>query len=156
VANPTREAVFAALWTRVSNASNFTTKGRTVRHWSQLTPEAFNAIFMGKAAESIERMRGLPPKVTLNAMLYVYVRSNIASDDLAVSPSEVLDPILDAIDAALKPDATDPVKGNVCTLGGIVSHAWIEGEVLTSEGTLGDIEVALVPVAVLVPALVNH
>jgi len=154
--NPSRETVMAALWARVSSAANFNTKSRILRHWSDLAPEDYNAIFMAKAAERIERRRGVPPKTTLGATLYVYVRTNTENDDGAQSPSEILDPILDAIDLALKPDATDPVKGNVCTLGGIVSHAWISGEIITSEGTLGNIEVAIVPVEVLVPVLVNQ
>ena len=154
--NPTREQIFAALWTRVSNAANFTTKSRTLRHWSDIEPEQFNAIYMAKGAERVARVRGVPPKTTLNAMLYIYVRTELLDSDGGASPAEILNPILDAIDLALKPDATDPVKGNVCTLGGIVSHAWIAGEVITSEGTLGNIEVALVPVEVLVPALVNQ
>jgi len=155
---PTREQVFAALWARVSAATiggnpAFVTKDRTVLPWDAVPSELYPCLFMAKGSEQIARVRGLPPKITMNALLYIYAITNAQSDDSAASPSEILNPLLDAIDAALAPDSNET---NTCTLGGIVSHAWISGEIMTTEGALGNIEAALVPIEVLVPTLVNQ
>ena len=76
----------------------------------------------------------------LAVRLYVYVATKGAA-----SPGEVLNPILDYIEAAL----ADPFPGQAQTLGGLVEYARIEGLIETSEGTLGDDEVCIIPVMVL-------
>ncbi len=78
----------------------------------------------------------------LQVDLYIYC-SNGGNDNL--SPGEVLNPLLDAIEVALAPDNIVTRK---CTLGGLVQHCWIEGTVETFEGTLGDREVAIVPIII--------
>ena len=63
-----------------------------------------------------------------------------------MSPSSVMNPLLDAVTAALAPD--NPIN-TAQTLGGTVAHCWIEGAIETDEGTLGDQAVAIVPVRIL-------
>lgn len=156
-----RETIFAALYARGSGArwtppvaemaATFQTKGRKLMDWNQVPAEGMPALFQTQTSQMVTQRRGLPPLVTLHAEWYVYVRTN-AQMDSSVTPSQLLNPVLDALDAALAPDATDPTVGNVCTLGGLVSHAWIAGDIATSEGLFGDIEVAIVPIEILVPS----
>ena len=73
---------------------------------------------------------------------YVYGQ---APDELT-APATVLNPLLDAIEAALAP----PASSNVQTLGGLVCHAWIAGKIETDEGALGGQAVAIVPIEILV------
>jgi hypothetical protein len=61
----------------------------------------------------------------------------------------VLNPLLDAIAAALAPTGADLVAG-AQTLGGLVKHCWISGAIETDEGALGGQAVAIVPVEILV------
>lgn len=93
--------------------------------------------------ESVRRDPGLPPRWTLTADLFVYVQ---APDD-ATAPATVINPLLDAIEAALAPDPVD----NLQTLGGLVAHCWIAGKIETDEGVLGGQAVAIVPIEILVP-----
>jgi len=56
--------------------------------------------------------------------------------------------LMDAIEAAL---VIDDRSNDACTLGGIVSHCFIDGAVEIFEGNLGDQLVAIVPITVVVP-----
>jgi hypothetical protein len=150
-----RETLYAAIFAKFAgitfSSGGKTTFGYTSRrlyHWDDLELADFPAMMQVQTREAVKQTRGLPPKWTLEMDLYIYVRTEAQSDD-SVIPSQLLNPILDAIDAALKPD---DLKSGVCTLGGLVSHAWIEGSVETSEGNLGDLEVAVVPLSILVPS----
>ncbi len=105
------------------------------------------ALFQAQKHESAHRARGQPPKWTLALEIYVYAQ---APDDVP-SPSTVLNPLLDALEAALAPSGQD-VATNVQTLGGLVSHCWISGTVVTDEGVLGGQAVAIIPIEIVVPS----
>ena len=145
--NTARETIYAALFTQVSTAAGFTTKSRRLRHWDDVRAEEMPALFQTQITENAEQRRGVPGKWSLHAQLWVYV-STAAQQDPTVVPSQLLNPLLDAIEYALRPD---DVANSVCTLGGLVSHCWISGQIETSEGLLGDIEVAVIPIEILVP-----
>jgi hypothetical protein len=97
---------------------------------------------MTQKSENAEERQPLPVKWRASVDLYLYAQ---APDELT-SPATVLNPLLDAVEAALAPD---PV-GHVQTLGGLVSHCWIAGRIQTDEGVLGGQAVAIVPVEILV------
>lgn len=97
------------------------------------------ALFQAQGPQVPQTQTGQPSKWHLTAKLWIYVSTQGAS-----SPGEVLNPIVDAIDAAL---ANFPI---VQKLGGLVQWARIEGDLETSEGTLGDIEVITIPIRMLV------
>jgi len=59
----------------------------------------------------------------------------------------VLNPLLDAVEAALAPSATTGLQD--LGLPAMVQHAYISGKVETDEGVLGDQAVAIVPVEIL-------
>ena len=80
----------------------------------------------------------------LSVELFVYIST---AADPTVAPSQVMNPLIDAIEAALAPDPTSLVQ----SLGGLVDHAWIAGKIESDEGLLGDQAVAIVPIDILIP-----
>lgn len=114
---------------------------RKLRHWNDVTPTEMPALFMAGGRQVVVRTaaNGLPTHWHIERQLYVYVRT-----EGALSPQTVLNPILDLLDQKLGPNGI----GAPQTLGGLVQYARIEGVVETSEGTLGDLEVAIVPILI--------
>lgn len=153
--NQTRESLYQAIFAKFAGLSftsgtktAFGLTSRRLQHWEDLEIENFPALMQVQTKESVKQTRGIPTAWTLEMLLYIYVRTE-AQQDATVIPSQLLNPIMDAIDAALRPD---DLKAGTCTLGGLVSHAWISGPIETSEGNLGDLEVAVVPLEIVVPS----
>ena len=136
----TREPVYAALFALLSGAASFATASRRLRHWSDVGPAEQPALFVVQKSETAERKASLPAKWRASVDVYMYAH---APDD-ETAPATVLNPLLDAIEAALAP------VGAVQTLGGLAAHAWIAGKIETDEGVLGGQAVAIVPVEILV------
>ena len=149
---PTREEVFQALAALVQDVPGINYVSRRM---------AMPAAFLGTPGnvssqlpalliwEQNEATRheglGIPPTRTWSAWLVVYFQN----PDATVAGATIINPILDGIEAALAPNI---VTGKQ-TLGGLVSHAWIEGP---STVALGDIDTqgfggAVVEVHILVP-----
>lgn len=139
----TREAVYAAVFARAAAIPGLVTASRKARHWADVAPAEQPALFQIQRQESFEAMTGLPPKRRFGVDLYLYAHSR----DPAVAPSSLLNPLLDAVEAAFAPE---PVSG-VQTLGGLVEHTVIGARIETDEGVLGDQAVMIVPVEILVP-----
>lgn len=137
-----REAIYSALFALMATVPGLTTASRKLKHWSDVPPARRPALFQTQGRETVmaTAANGLPARWLLEATLYLYV-----SGTGMTSPGEVLNPILDAIAARLEPDPA----GGPQTLGGLVHYARIEGAIETAEGTLGDDEVALIPVRIL-------
>ncbi len=138
-----RETVYEALFAKVSGAAQFVTTSRRLKHWDDVSPAEQPALFQIQKSELQQPRKGLPAKVTLHAEFYVY--ANSGNDPNAV-PSKLLNSLMDAIEAALAPAVVDGFQ----TLGGTVSHCWIEGEIVTDEGVLGAQAVAIIPISILV------
>jgi hypothetical protein len=144
-----REAIYSALFAKAAAASGFTTISRKLKHWKDVLPEEMPYMAqIQKSEENLNNQRGLDKKWQLRGAFYIYVHTN-ALQQPDIVPSQVLNPILDDMEDLFK---IDDVMSNVCTLGGLVSRAWIDGTIETSEGTLGDREVAIVPWCIVVPA----
>lgn len=138
-------AYFQALTQGVSPL--FVTATRHARTWENVAPEECPALFQLQRSEVVHRPRGLPPKWTLNIDLYVYVHTG-ANIDTTINPSQLINPLLDAIEASL---TVDDFSNNTTTLNGLVSHIAIEGEVQIVEGNQGDSAVCIIPLVVVVP-----
>lgn len=139
-----RETIQAALFQRLSAIPGFATSSRRLKHWADVAPAEQPALFQVQKGETWTRRQGLPPARRLSVELFVYVTT---AADPTVAPSQVMNPLLDAIEAALAPDPASLVQ----TLGGLVDHAWIAGRIESDEGLLGDQAVAIVPIEILVP-----
>ncbi len=140
----TREPIYAALFGLLENAADFTVVGRRLRHWSDVAPAEQPALFMAQKTElaSVKTL-GAPTVWTLAVDLYVYVHSS----DPYLAPATVLNPLIDAVEAALAPSATTGIQD--LGLPAMVQHAYISGKIETDEGVLGDQAVAVVPVEIL-------
>ena len=137
-----REPIYAALFALVQSAASFVTTSRRLRHWSDVAAAEQPALFQIQKSEAAEERRPLPVKWRASVDLYLYAH---APDELT-PPATVINPLLDAIEAALAPDPVSHVQ----TLGGLVQHCWIAGRIQTDEGVLGGQSVAIVPVEILV------
>lgn len=139
-----REAIYGALYALVAGAASFATTSRRLRHWTDVPAAEQPALFQVQKSESARTRRGQPTEWTLAVDLYLYCQ---APDD-TTAPSTVLNPLIDAVAAALAPKGLD-LATNVQTLGGLVSHCWIAGKIETDEGALGGQAVAIVPLELL-------
>ncbi len=134
-----REPIYAALFQLLSAVPGVVTASRILRHWSDVPADSQPALFQVQKSEEADwRGMGLPTKWVCSVEIYLYART---SDKDAQTPSQVLNPIIDAIEAAMK-----PAPGQEQTLGGLVSHCRIQGKVETDEGVLGDQGVVIVPI----------
>lgn len=150
-----REALHAALYARLTNATTFETMGREFKSWDDVPAGAQPAIFVVLGNQAPQpRLRGLPPVWEVNATVFVYCRNDAFPDQ----PSGMLlNDIVFQIDRALERTANEggggafPDAGNQyeTTLGGLCSHCWISGEVVTDEGRLSPQCVAVIPIQML-------
>lgn len=136
-----RETIYSALFSKVSSAANFTTVARRLRHEGDVPREEMPALFQLQAGEDINRLRGVPPSYTLSVELWLYAHA-----DDTEAPSSVLNPLIDAVTAALEPSLDSDTQ----TLGlANVSHCWISGRIEIFEGILGNTAIAIIPVNIL-------
>jgi hypothetical protein len=139
-----RETIYAALFARVAAAADFVTVARRMRPWSNLTPAEQPALYMRQKTETAAvPALGAPMMWRLVVELYVYAHAS----DPHVAPATVLNPLIDAVEAALAPSAVTGVQD----LGQpeMVQHAYIAGKVETNEGVRRDQAVATIPVEIL-------
>ena len=139
-----REPIYAALFALLQDAAEFAVVDRRLRHWSDVSPAAQPALFMTQKTElaSIKTL-GASTVWTLAVDLFVYAHSS----DPYLAPATVLNPLLDAVEAALAPSAVTGLQD--LGLPAMVQHAYISGKIETDEGVLGDQAVAIVPVEIL-------
>lgn len=143
-----REAIFTKLFTTITQAAEtvtkFKTKSRRVRLFNDVPAEKQPAIFQAEHAESYPPVgRGLPRIHDLKASIFIYFRSSDVSPGVTIQNA-----LLDAIDQAMVPDN---LQDNTLTLGGLVSHCWIEGDILKEPGDLDNQGLLLIPISIRVP-----
>ena len=136
-----REPIYSALFARLIAVPGLVTTSRRLKHWVDVGAQLQPALFQAQRNETAMQVSGLPVKWTFKLDVYLYVRT-----DGGQSPGPIINPFLDAIEAALAPNAVETVQ----TLGGLVKHCWIDGAIETDEGTLGDQAVAIIPITILV------
>ena len=149
-----RENIYAAVFAFFSNLTLgseplFRTATRKPRTWEQVPKEDQPALLMVERSEVAEPRRALPTRWTFNLDLLLYVHTG-AQTDTDVTPASLLNPLLDAIEAAIVIDGETVYQR--ATLGDIVNYCAIEGTVEKHLGSLGDDAVAIVPLVVRVSA----
>lgn len=148
-----REAIYVALVAQLKAAlgSTFTTISRKYKIGVDIPAELQPALFVLEMGERREApQRGIPGRLILSAMLVVHCIDDIPTEPMGEETSLVatkINEFLRKIDDALAPS---PATG-VQTLGGLVSHCWVEGETLVDHGFYGPQAFAGVPVQILVP-----
>jgi hypothetical protein len=139
-----REPIYAALFDLAAGAAGFVTAERRLRPWSDVAPAEQPALFMTQKSEiAAVKTLGAPTIWTLLVELYLYAHSS----DPYLSPATVLNPLVDAVEAALAPAATTGLQD--LGLPSMVQHAYIAGKIETEEGVLGDQAIAIIPVEIL-------
>ena len=136
-----REQIYSALFAKLQAVAGFTTVSRRLKLWDDVPQSEQPALFMAQKRESATGEPGLNRVWTFEVDVYLYART---CDDKEESPATTINPLVDAVIAALAPD---PIT-NKQTLGGLVQHAWIEGTIETDEGVLGEQGVAVIPILI--------
>lgn len=150
--NQARKPIFDALETLMAGVSwgsgtKFKLVSQRMKAPNEVSQEQMPACFLYSPRESIVRQgERLPMATTLHVDIYIYFNSGQSPTAI---PCEEVNLVLDAVDAAFKADL-DPSR-QVCTLGGLVSHCWVEGEIEKVPGDMDGIGLAIVPVHILVP-----
>jgi len=140
-----REAIITALFILVSASAPFATASRRLRLWSSVPSSEKPALFLAERGDTYARAsEAVPEAVTMQLEIYIYTE---AGKDESVVPASALNPLIDAVDAALAPSHLTGLQ----TLGGLVSHCWIEGKLMKDAGDLDGDGVAVIPVKILVP-----
>jgi hypothetical protein len=148
-----RETVYAALFAKFSALATggspvFKTATRRLREYQQMVPEQAPALFQLQRKEHSTKTTGLPTVWRLHLELYIWIAVGGTIDSTLV-PSQVINPITDAIEKALEPNGIGTFYQNLDTLG--VEEARILGEVEIFEDVKGDGSAELiVPIEVLV------
>ena len=142
-----REDIFTALFALGQGLSwgtppqGFAYISRRVRLAADLP--ALPALCQAEHDESFARTPGLDPRRTLGAAWMIHQ----ATADPDAVPASANNALMDAIEAALAPDSAD----GCCTLGGLVQHCWIEGEVFKDPGDLDGQALLIAPIRILIP-----
>lgn len=102
------------------------------------------AIFISEASEVYANRSENLTYVTIQPILFLYIDTGLDQNTI---PATTLNNLLDAIDAALAPDDPTTLK---CTLGGLVSHCYVSGEVPKVPGDLDGEGMAVLPINILV------
>jgi hypothetical protein len=115
-------------------------------HRTQDSREAgTSAIFQYERDDSYTNGKNHLPIVEMNVDLYIYTAPDM---DSGITPISMLNPLIDAVDAALAPN---PVTRRQ-TLGGVVSRVWIDGKIMKDLGDLDRDGIAVIPVKILATA----
>lgn len=166
MATPSRESVFSALFAlsaRVtwSNASpdhqiytdrQFVTRSRRIKLFDAVAPALQPACYQIEHNENIAQTTNLPYKQIWEASWVIYQATG--KDPKAV-PTIENNLIIDAVFEALRPRPTAGVPWNPQdpknTLGGLVYHCWIDGDLFKDPGDIDNQGMIVVPFKILVP-----
>jgi len=146
----TREQVAAALFTKFQGAlsGQFKTIGR--KHVLP-SPEQQPALFQVGTKQIVRvKGQGFPGTLAMTFLLFIYAYDTAGDEPLGQETSLVettINGLLEAIESAIAPKPSEEYQ----TLGGLVSHCWIEGEGDMDPGVLGKQGFAVIPLHVLLP-----
>jgi hypothetical protein len=147
-----REAVITAIEDRlrqtifarsVGGVKTFKSISRRLVLWADCPKGERPALYITDHNESTQyKQENNPGLTTMRVDLYIYIDSS----DMNSVPSTDINTILDAVETALA-----PMKGmeQKQTLGGLVSHCRIEGEVLKDPGDLDGDGLLMIPISVM-------
>lgn len=152
-----REAIWAALFAyfRQQLGNQFVSMGRKHIPPGKVGLSIPNqpAFFQvaGKETHIPQKPPGFPPKLVLQGWLIVYAYGPMVNENIGqetVLGETVMNGFLKAIDDVMQPDNMQTGK---FTVGGLVTHCWIEGETKLDPGIFGAQMAALLPINILVP-----
>jgi len=131
----TREPIYVALFSLVSNAASFVTATRRVKTYADVDQATQPAILQMELGEKWAEPGTPPQLVTLRAKLFIYCESNDPTEPVSTQ----INNLLDAVVAALAPPGAEERQ----TLGGLVYNVAVAGELTLTEGLSGQSEAAI-------------
>ncbi len=149
----TREPIYVALLNLIADDPRIKGQYVTVsRVWvdiQDVNPATeMPALYLSQTGESWTRPgKGVSPKRTLQCKFYGYTYAQ-QQDDI---PARLLNNTMDVIDATLGWPGN---PSNTQTLGDLVEHVYVEGEVITMDGKLTtgqNASMLIVPVTIMIP-----
>jgi hypothetical protein len=149
-----REPIWAGLFAHFQAAlsSQFMSMGRRHIAPPELAYAQQPAFFLVQMKERHEpKPRGVPTRLILQGFIILYVPAPVANENIGeetVLAATQLNAMYKAIDEALLPD--DQGTGSF-TIGGLVSHCWIDGDTDQDPGILSEQAAAIIPIHILVP-----
>jgi len=148
-----REAIYAALFALLWPAyawKNTQATARRLKMWTEVDASNKPAFFQFEGSpENYRWSNNINPGVVLTAKLYIYTYTG-DPDQIAATEINL---IMNAIHTAMMPKITPGAQQRGAqTLGGLVSHARIEGEVLRVPGDIDAEGLIVVPISILVNA----
>jgi len=147
--NVSREQIYSVLFTTLQSAlgAKFATISRRWRVPEQVSPESRPALFQVQTGERAKTNANGEPIIWIATVdLVIYTQG---SGDEQTVPSQELNDLLDAVEAALAPPPNSDGKQ---TLGGKVSHCRLQGSARIVENVNGAAAMAVVPVEILTTA----
>ena len=142
----TREAVSEALFAKLQSTGAFPTATRRNASPETIALPGQPALVLAKHHERYEKKGiAVPPVRTITFVAILYIDVGAVA---AAIPDAILNPLQDAIDAAL---VADNGQTGACTLGGLVQSAMIVGEPLMSPGDKTGRGTAIIPIEVILP-----
>lgn len=131
MAGVTREQIYSALFTQLQTMApsliSIPTFSRRFTHWSQVPPNLLPACFQQQYEETSDQQgnMGLTRWHSIVNVWFYYSAMNTNA-----LPDQTYNNVIDALEAALKP----PTPSGKQTLGGVVTHAWLDGKIPYSDG----------------------
>jgi hypothetical protein len=140
-----REPIMRALKEALAKIPEFNSVTRRIRASGDFNPTDFPILMIDELSETCNQgEESSPEKTTFNIEMWVMINNG---QDLNEEPISALNTLLDKIDIALAPA---PYQ-NTCTLGGLVSHCWVDGTIDKQAGDIGGIGIARIPLKILIP-----
>lgn len=150
---PTRESIISALQAKlagtvfsqpVSGVTSFKGIYRRLVLWADCPKSSRPALYITEHSENNAfKAENTPALTTMRVDLFIYLDSS----DMASVPAIDVNVILDAVTKAIAPT---PGFEQRQTLGGLVSHCRIDGEILKDPGDLDGDGLILIPILILV------
>jgi hypothetical protein len=140
-----RATIVNALFMRLTSAGNFATIGERLVYWTEVAEQP--ALFVRYTGdEYAPRLTRMPAKVVVECEVWLYTK---AGENPAVPPAIALAGLVDMVEQLLAPGPNAEAQ----TLGGQVTHCWIEGRTDIHPGDLDGQAIAVIPVKILVPSI---
>ncbi len=147
--NIAREQIYSALFATLQSTlgAKFATISRRWQMPEQVSPESRPALFQVQTGERAKTNANGEPIIWIATVdLVIYTQG---SGDEQTVPSQELNDLLDAVEAALAPPPNSDGKQ---TLGGKVSHCRLQGSARIVENVNGAAAMAVVPVEIVTTA----
>lgn len=139
----TREQIYEALFALTFQLNGIQTRSRKLKIYSDVTSAECPAIYQNQTGESVSQKINQPRITTMKCDWYLYLNDK---GDRQTPPSTRINDFMTSIDKLFLPDAGLATF----TLGGLVQHCFINGEVRIVEGVLGDYSIAIIPINILI------